>query len=536
MARLHSEVNSADPELQENDRHNRALIDDVRRRRARVEAGGGEAAVARHRERGKLLPRERIDVMRDPGTAFLELAELCAEDLYDGAAPGAGIVTGIGVIGDVETMFVANDSTVKAGTYFPLTLEKHQRAQQIAAENRLPCVYLVDSGGLFLPMQDEVFPHRNGFGRIFFNMARMSAAAIPQLAVVLGSCTAGGAYIPAMADQCAIVRGAGTIFLGGPPLVKAATGEEVSAEELGGADVHARESGLVDYVADDEVEALLLGRKIALDWGLRPRPPARGRAAEPEYEPDELYGLIPRDPRRRLPVYDVLARIVDASDFDEFKPLYGESLVCGYAEICGEPVGIVANNGIMFGEAAQKGAHFVQLCDRQGIPLLFLHDIVGFMVGRAYEAGGIAKDGAKLVNAVSCCGVPKISLVIGASHGAGNYAMAGRAYDPRFMWAWPNARVSVMGGEQAANVLTTIQRDAAAARGEQADEKRLARLDRETREKYERESSAIYATARLWDDGILDPVATRDTLGLALRIVRDAPPAPPVGAYGVFRM
>jgi 3-methylcrotonyl-CoA carboxylase beta subunit len=536
MARLRSEVSRDDPEFVANDKHNRCLAAELRRRQERVEAGGGDAAVRRHRERGKLLARERIEVVRDPDTVFLELSTLCAEEMYDGAAPGAGIVTGIGVVDEVEVMFVANDPTVKAGAYFPLTLAKHIRAQRIAAENRLPCLYLVDSGGLFLPLQDEVFPHREGFGRIFFNMARMSAAAIPQLAVVLGLCTAGGAYVPAMADQCAIVRGGGAIFLGGPPLVKAATGEEVSAEELGGADVHARESGLVDYVADSEVEALLLARQMVVDCRLPARPPAPGRGRAPEHDPTELYGLIPRDPRRRLPIYELLARLVDGSDLDEFKPLYGETLVCGLAEICGEPVGIVANNGVMFGQSAQKGAHFVQLCDRQGIPLLFLHDIVGFIVGRAYEAAGIAKEGAKMVNAVSCCSVPKISLVVGASHGAGNYAMAGRAYDPRFMWAWPNARVSVMGGEQAANVLTTIQRDAAAARGSEPDEARLAALDRETRQKYERESSAFYATARLWDDGILDPASTRDVLGLALRIVRDAPPAPASGRYGVFRM
>jgi 3-methylcrotonyl-CoA carboxylase beta subunit len=536
MVRLTSEVDLADPELAANAEHNRGLLDEVRRRRERVEAGGGEAAVRRHRERGKLLARERIEVARDPDTAFLELSTLCAEELYDGAAPGAGIVTGVGVVGGAEVMFVANDPTVKAGSYFPLTLAKHIRAQRIAAENRLPCVYLVDSGGLFLPLQDEVFPHREGFGRIFFNMARMSAAGIPQLAVVLGPCTAGGAYVPAMADQCVIVRGGGAIFLGGPPLVKAATGEEVSAEELGGADVHGRESGLVDYVAEDEVSALTLARQIVTNWRLRPRPSARGPGREPEYDPQELYSLIPRDPRRRLPIYELLARILDGSDFDEFKPLYGDTLVCGFAEIGGEPVGIVANNGVMFGQSAQKGAHFVQLCDREGIPLLFLHDIVGFIVGRAYEAAGIAKDGARMVNAVSNCQVPKISLVIGASHGAGNYAMAGRAYDPRFMWSWPNARVSVMGGEQAASVLTQIQRDAAAARGQTPDEEKLAEAERQTREKYERESSAFYATARLWDDGIVDPAATRDVLALALRIVRDPPSERGGGRYGIFRM
>jgi acetyl-CoA carboxylase carboxyltransferase component len=528
MARLSSRLDRSDPEFKENDRHNRALLGDLRRRLERARAGGGEAAVARQRERGKLLPRERIDLVRDPDTAFVELSPLAAEEMYDGAAPGAGLVTGIGVVGDVEVMFVANDQTVKAGTYFPLTLEKHLRAQQIAAENRLPCVYLVDSGGLFLPMQAEVFPHRNGFGRIFFNMARLSAAGVPQVAVVFGHSTAGGAYIPAMADQNVIVRGAGAIFLGGPPLVRAATGEEVSAEELGGADVHARESGLVDHVADDETEALLIARRILLDWHVPARPPARHRAEDPAYDPEELYGLIPCNPRRRLPVRELLARIVDGSELDEFKPAYGETLLCGFARVYGEPVGIVANDGVMFAQSAQKGAHFVQLCARQGTPLLFLHDIVGFMVGREYERSGIAKEGAKMVNAVACCAVPLISLVVGASHGAGNYAMAGRAYDPRFMFAWPNARVSVMGGEQAASVLRTISRD--------DDPEKLGRLERETREKYERESGAVFATARLWDDGIVDPCDTRDVLGLALRIVRDPPPPPPDGRYGVFRM
>jgi 3-methylcrotonyl-CoA carboxylase beta subunit len=535
MARLTSELDRSDPEYVENERHNRALAAELRRRRERVEAGGGAAAVERLRERGKLLPRERIDLIRDPDTAFVELSTLAAEDVYDGAAPGAGIVTGIGVVGDVEVMFVANDSTVKAGTYFPLTLAKQLRAQQIAAENRLPCVYVVDSGGLYLPLQAESFPDRSGFGRIFFNMARMSAAGIPQLAVVLGPCTAGGAYVPAMADQNVIVRGQGAIYLGGPPLVKAATGEEVTSEDLGGADVHARTSGLVDHVCDDEASALLLVRQLIVDLRLRARPPA-GAARDPDYPADELYGLVPRTTRRRLPVHELLARIVDGSEFDEFKPLYGGTLVCGLARIWGEEVGVVANNGVMFGESAQKGAHFVQLCDRQNIPLLFLHDIVGFMVGKEYEHRGIAKDGAKMVNAVACAQVPLLSLVWGASHGAGNYAMAGRAYDPRFMFSWPNARVSVMGGEEAASVLTQIARDAARGRGEDPDEAKLAKLEAGTREKYACESSAWYATARLWDDGVLDPIETRDVLGLCLRVVRDAPPAGPGGRYGIFRM
>ncbi|HZQ97252.1 MAG TPA: carboxyl transferase domain-containing protein [Chloroflexota bacterium] len=520
MARLVSDVDPRDPEVVENDRHNRALAAELRRRRERVFAGGGPAAVERLRQRGKLLPRERIDLIRDPGTAFVELSTLAAGDVYDNQAPGAGIVTGIGVVGDVEVVFVANDSTVKAGTYFPLTLAKQLRAQQIAAENRLPCVYLVDSGGLYLPLQAESFPDRNGFGRIFFNMARMSAAGIPQIAVVLGPCTAGGAYVPAMADQNVIVRGQGAIYLGGPPLVKAATGEDVSSEELGGADVHARESGLVDHVCDDEPSALLLTRQLVLDLKLAARPPARFAPREPAYPAQELYGLIPRTTRRRMPVRELLARIVDGSELDEFKPLYGETLLCGVARVWGEEVGIVANDGVMFGESAQKGAHFVQLCDRQGIPLLFLHDVVGFMVGKEYERRGIAKDGAKMVNAIACAQVPMISLVWGASHGAGNYAMAGRAYDPRFMFSWPNARISVMGGDEAASVLSQIGRGDA----------------EEIRRRYECESSAWYATARLWDDGVLDPVETRDVLGILLRVVRDVPNGASGGRYGIFRM
>jgi 3-methylcrotonyl-CoA carboxylase beta subunit len=533
---IESAVAPADPEFVANDHHNRELLADLHRRMQRVLGDGRCAAIERHRARGKLLPRERIAGILDPSTPFLELSPLCAEEIYEGAAPGAGIVTGVGVVGDVEVMVIANDPTVKAGTYFPLTVAKQLRAQQIAEDNRLPCVYLVDSGGAYLPLQAEIFPHREGFGRIFYSMARMSGKAIPQLAVVLGSCTAGGAYLPAMADQTIIVRGAGQIYLGGPPLVRAASGEVVSGEELGGADVHASGSGLVDYVVDSEGEALALARQTILDWHLEPRPAANGASAEPRYPAEELYGLIPRNPRKRLPTLDVLARLIDDSRFDPFKPLYGETLLCGFAEVQGEPVGIVANDGIMFGESAQKGAHFVQLCDRRGIPLLFIHDIVGFMVGKAYERGGIAKDGAKMVNAVACCAVPKLTLIAGASHGAGNYAMAGRAYDPRFVWAWPNARVSVMGGEQAASVLTTIQRDAARGRGDEPDEAALLKLEEETLAHYAAESNAVYATARLWDDGIIDPAKTRATLALALRITRDAPQPVESGRFGIFRM
>jgi 3-methylcrotonyl-CoA carboxylase beta subunit len=533
---IESAVDQTNPEFLANDRHNRALLAELHSRFERVRGKGREATIERHRSRDKLLVRDRIGCLLDPGTPFLELSPLCAEGLYDGAAPGAGLVTGLGVVGDVEVMVIANDPTVKAGTYFPLTVAKQLRAQRIAEENRLPCVYFVDSGGAFLPLQAEIFPHREGFGRIFWSMARMSAAGIPQLAVVLGSCTAGGAYLPAMADQTIIVRGAGQIYLGGPPLVRAATGEIVTGEELGGADLHAQHSGLVDHVVDGEIEALQLAREIIHDWQLAPRPSAKGPGAEPRYPAEELYGLIPSNPRRRLPMLEILARLVDDSRFDAFKPQYGETLLCGFAELGGEPVGIVANDGILFGESAQKGAHFVQLCDRRSLPLLFVHDVVGFMVGRAYERAGIAKDGAKLVNAVSCCEVPKLTLVAGASHGAGNYAMAGRAYDPRFLWSWPNARVSVMGGEQAASVLTTIQRDATRARGEPPDEDALRKLESETLASYDVESSALFGSARLWDDGILDPAKTRATLGLALRVVRDPPPPPSATRYGIFRM
>lgn len=533
---IESLVDRTNLEFVENDRHNRELLAGLHCRFGRVLGEGRQASVERHRYRGKLLPRERIDCILDPGTPFLELSPLCAEGWYEEAAPGAGIVTGLGVVGDVEVMVIANDPTVKAGTYFPLTVAKQLRAQQIAEENRLPCVYLVDSGGAFLPLQADIFPHREGFGRIFYSMARMSARSIPQLAVVLGSCTAGGAYLPAMADQTIIVRGAGQIYLGGPPLVRAASGEVVTGEELGGADVHGRHSGLVDYVVDSEIEALRLARETILGWHLEPRPAARGAGDEPRYCAEEIYGLLPTNPRKRLPMLELLARIVDDSRFEPFKPDYGETLLCGFAEIQGEPVGIVANDGIMFGESAQKGAHFVQLCDRRGISLLFVHDIVGFMVGKAYERAGIAKDGAKMVNAVACCEVPKITLVAGASHGAGNYAMAGRAYDPRFLWSWPNARISVMGGEQAASVLTTIQRDAAGSRGEEPDEAALRRLEEATLASYAAESSALFGSARLWDDGILDPAKSRTTLGLALRVVRDLPKAPTDSRFGIFRM
>jgi len=497
-----------------------ALVAELRARTAAVAAGGPPEAHERHRARGKLPVRERIDRLLDPGTAFLELSALAAWDCYEGSAPAAGIVTGVGVISGRRCVVVANDATVKGGTYFPLTVKKHLRAQEIAAQNRLPAVYLVDSGGAFLPLQAEVFPDREHFGRIFFNQATMSAAGIPQIAAVMGSCTAGGAYIPAMSDETVIVRGTGTIFLGGPPLVKAATGEDVTAEELGGAEVHARVSGVADHEAADDEDALAIVREIVANLGapvLSPpwelEPPQ-----DPLYDPADLYGLVPADHRIGYEVREVIARLVDASRFHEFKPLYGETLVCGFARIEGFPVGILANNGILFSESALKGAHFVQLACRRKIPLLFLQNITGFMVGKAYEAGGIAKDGAKLVTAISCAQVPKFTVVIGGSFGAGNYGMCGRAFSPRQLWTWPNARISVMGGDQAATVLSTVG---------DADPD-------EIRATYEREGNPYYATARLWDDGIVDPIDTRRVVALGISASLNAPIPEPT--FGIFRL
>jgi 3-methylcrotonyl-CoA carboxylase beta subunit len=513
------------------------LAAELRERLAEVRRGGDEAARARHIERGKMLVRDRVDRLLDPGSPFLELSPLAAYELYDDVVPAAGIVTGIGRVEGIECMVVANDATVKGGTYYPVTVKKHLRAQQIAAENRLPCIYLVDSGGAFLPLQDDVFPDRFHFGRIFFNQAQMSAAGIPQLSAVMGSCTAGGAYVPAMSDETVIVRNEGTIFLGGPPLVKAATGEVVSAEELGGGDVHARKSGVVDHLANDDAEALAILRSIVRTTASIARPaPAFERAAteEPAEDPAELYDVVPTDPRTPYDVREVIWRIVDASRFHEFKATYGETLVCGFAHIHGHPVGIVANNGILFSESSLKGAHFVELCNQRRVPLLFLQNIAGFMVGREYEQGGIAKDGAKLVTAVSCSTVPKLTVIIGGSFGAGNYGMAGRAYDPRFLWMWPNGRISVMGGEQAASVLATVRRDGIEARGEQwpADEEEA--FKQPIRERYERQGSPYFSTARLWDDGVIDPLDTRRVLGLALAVCARAPIDPV--RYGVFRM
>jgi 3-methylcrotonyl-CoA carboxylase beta subunit len=519
-----------------NRRHMEALVEDLRTQVELAARGGGEFAREKHAGRGKLLPRERLDALLDPGSPFLEFSPLAAHGLYEGRAPAAGIITGIGRVTGKEVVIVANDATVKGGTYFPLTVKKHLRAQQIALDNHLPCIYLVDSGGAFLPLQDEVFPDRDHFGRIFYNQARLSAAGIPQLAVVMGSCTAGGAYVPAMCDEAIIVRNQGTIFLGGPPLVKAATGEEVDAETLGGGEVHSRISGVTDHLANDDAHALALARELVA--ALNRVKPAHGEVAapaEPLYPAEEIYGIVPQDTRYPYEVREIIARLVDGSALTEFKPLYGKTLVCGFARIHGYPVGILANNGILFSESALKGTHFIQLCNRRGVPLLFLQNITGFMVGRKYEHAGIAKDGAKLVNAVATATVPKLTVMIGGSFGAGNYAMCGRAYGGRFLWSWPNARISVMGGEQAASVLATVRRDALAARGEDwaaADEEKFRAA---IRLQYDTQGHPYYATARLWDDGVIDPADTRRVLGLALSAVRNAPPAGE-GPYGIFRM
>jgi acetyl-CoA carboxylase carboxyltransferase component len=519
VAVLTSQAGSSE-EFDERRARMQELVGELRERTAQVARGGGEKALEKHRSRGKLTARERVDRLLDPDSAFLELSALAAWEAYDGQAPGAGIVTGIGVIEGRECVIVANDATVKGGTYFPLTVKKHLRAQEVAEQNRLPCIYLVDSGGAFLPLQAEVFPDRDHFGRIFYNQARLSAAGIPQIASVMGSCTAGGAYVPAMSDETIIVKGTGTIFIGGPPLVKAATGQEVSAEELGGADVHARLSGVADHYATSDEHALALVREIVRNLNLPPKEPPWEVAApeEPAADPSELYGLIPTDFRHQVDPRELIARIVDGSRFHEFKALYGETLVCGFARIEGYPVGILANNGVLFGESAAKGAHFVELACRRRVPLVFLQNITGFMVGKEYEAGGIARDGAKLVTAVACAEVPKFTVITGGSFGAGNYGMCGRAYSPRQLWMWPNARISVMGGEQAATVLTMVG---------DADPD-------EIRAKYEAEGNPYYSTARLWDDGIIDPLDTRRLLALGIAAALNAPI--PETAFGVFRM
>jgi acetyl-CoA carboxylase carboxyltransferase component len=516
---LNSQVEASDA-FEERRARMEALVGELRERTAQVARGGGEKALEKHRSRGKLTARERIDRLLDPDTIFLELSALAAWEVYEGQAPGAGIVSGIGVIEGRECVLVANDATVKGGTYFPLTVKKHLRAQEIAEQNRLPCVYLVDSGGAFLPLQAEVFPDREHFGRIFYNQARLSASGIPQIAAVMGSCTAGGAYVPAMSDETIIVKGTGTIFIGGPPLVKAATGQEVSAEELGGADVHARLSGVADHYATSDEHALALVREIVRNLSLPPKDPPWDvtPAEEPAADPAELYGLIPTDFRHQVDPRELIARLVDGSRFHEFKALYGETLVCGFARIEGYPVGILANNGVLFGESAAKGAHFVELACKRRVPLVFLQNITGFMVGKEYEAGGIARDGAKLVTAVACAEVPKFTVVVGGSFGAGNYGMCGRAYSPRQLWMWPNARISVMGGEQAATVLTMVG---------DADPD-------EIRAKYEAEGNPYYSTARLWDDGIIDPQDTRRVLALGIAAALNAPI--PQTTFGVFRM
>ncbi|MBX3020205.1 MAG: methylcrotonoyl-CoA carboxylase [Bdellovibrionales bacterium] len=511
------------------------LTDSFLAKQSQARQGGGAEAAARHKSRGKLLARERIQALIDPGTEFLEFSSLAANDMYDGDAPGAGVVTGLAVVQGRECVIVANDATVKGGTYFPMTVKKHLRAQEIAYENGLPCLYLVDSGGAFLPLQSEVFPDRDHFGRIFYNQARLSAAGISQISIVMGSCTAGGAYVPAMSDENVIVKENGTIFLGGPPLVKAATGEEVTAQELGGAEVHCEVSGVTDHFANDDQEALEIARDIVAQIPQRRFVPyAIETPEEPLYPTADLYGVIPKDPKVPYDVREVIARLVDGSRFHEFKASYGNTLVTGFAHIFGYPVGIVANNGVLFSESAQKAAHFVELCDQRMIPLVFLQNITGFMVGKKYENEGIAKHGAKMVMAVSNARVPKYTVVIGGSFGAGNYGMCGRAYQPRFMWMWPNARISVMGGEQAANVLLTVKQDQLKAKGQSMNEKEAAEFKRPTLEKYERESSAYFSTARLWDDGIIDPADTRKVLSLALHASFNKPW--PDKTKGVFRM
>ena len=533
---LGSAVQPSSPEFRANAEWMRGLVTELREREAAVRAGGGERSVERHHARGKLLARERIERLLDPASPFLELSPLAATGMYGAEAPGAGIVTGIGRVTGREVAIVANDATVKGGSYYPITVKKHLRAQEIAEQNHLPCIYLVDSGGAFLPMQAEVFPDRDHFGRIFFNQARMSAQGIPQIAAVMGSCTAGGAYVPAMSDEAIIVDGTGTIFLGGPPLVRAATGEEISAEDLGGGVVHSQVSGVADHLASDDEHALELVRAAVDSLGAdRPAAPWVRAAIEPPlHDPEDLYGVVPQSTRHSYDVREVIARIVDGSRLHEFKPSWGSTLVCGFARVLGYPVGIVANNGILFSESALKGAHFIQLCARRKIPLVFLQNITGFMVGRRYEHEGIAKHGAKMVTAVACAAVPKFSVVLGGSFGAGNYAMCGRAYSPRLLWGWPNARVSVMGGEQAANVLLTIRLDNLRARGEDMTAEEQAEFTAPTLAKYEEEGAAWYSTARIWDDGILDPLDTRTALGVGIAASLNAPI--PDSQFGVFRM
>ncbi len=532
---IKSKVNMRSEDFAANSDHMQAQVNDLRAKLEQIKLGGGDKARERHLARGKLLPRDRVNALLDPGSPFLELSQLAAWEVYEDYVPAAGMIAGIGRVSGQECMIVANDATVKGGTYYPLTVKKHLRAQAIAAQNNLPCIYLVDSGGANLPRQDEVFPDREHFGRIFFNQANMSALQIPQIAVVMGSCTAGGAYVPAMADESIIVKQQGTIFLGGPPLVKAATGEVVTAEELGGADVHCRTSGVSDHFAQNDHHALQLARQAVSHLNrVKPGQCDIKPVVEPAYDPTEIYGIIPKDARQPYDVREVIARIVDGSNFDEFKALYGTTLVCGFANIYGYPVGIVANNGILFGESAQKGAHFVELCAQRKIPLVFLQNITGFMVGKQYEAEGIAKHGAKMVTAVACAQVPKLTVLIGGSFGAGNYGMCGRAYDPRFLFMWPNARISVMGGEQAAGVLAQVKRDQLAKEGTAWSTGEEAAFKQPVIDKYEQQGHPYYASARLWDDGVIDPADTRMVLGLSLSATFNKPIEDT--RFGVFRM
>jgi acetyl-CoA carboxylase carboxyltransferase component len=535
MSKLGTLVDTKSETFEKNTEAFSGLVDELRGRFAEARRGGGQKAQRRHKERGKLPVRERIERLLDPGTAFLELSPLAAHGMYDGRVPAAGIVTGVGRVSGREVMVVANDATVKGGTYYPMTVKKHLRAQEIAEQNYLPCIYLVDSGGAFLPLQDEVFPDREHFGRIFYNQAQMSARGIPQVAAVMGSCTAGGAYVPAMSDEVIIVKGTGTIFLGGPPLVKAATGEEVTPDELGGAEVHTRHSGVADHFAENDEHALAIVRSIIENLNREKSVPwTVEEPEEPLYDPGELYGIVPSDYRQGYDVREVVARTVDGSRLHEFKPLYGETLVCGFARIMGHPVGILANNGILFSESALKGAHFIELCSSRGIPLVFLQNITGFMVGREYEAGGIAKDGAKMVMAVANAGVPKFTVIVGGSFGAGNYGMCGRAYSPRLLWMWPNARISVMGGQQAANVLLTVQEESLRRGDKEMTDEEREDFKAPILEKYEDEGNPYHSTARLWDDGVIDPVDTRMVLALGLSAAANAPMEET--SFGIFRM
>jgi 3-methylcrotonyl-CoA carboxylase beta subunit len=540
MPAIESQLDPRAADFQANAAQLRKVVDDLKAQLAQAALGGGEKARAKHTERGKLLPRERVRALLDPGSPFLEFSPLAAHGMYEDQAPCASVITGIGRVHGIEVVVVANDATVKGGTYFPMTVKKHLRAQEIALENHLPCIYLVDSGGAFLPLQDEVFPDRDHFGRIFYNQARLSALNIPQIAVVMGSCTAGGAYVPAMSDETVIVKEQGTIFLGGPPLVKAATGEVVDAESLGGADVHTSISGVADHFAENDAHALSIARDIVASLNRRKKVSVAVREpVEPKYAAEEIYGVVPQDTRRPFDIREIIARIVDGSELQEFKARYGKTLICGFAHIYGYPVGIVANNGILFPESALKGAHFIELCNQRNIPLVFLQNITGFMVGKKYEHAGIAKDGAKMVTAVACSHVPKFTVIIGGSFGAGNYAMCGRGYQPRFLWMWPNARISVMGGEQAASVLATVRRDGIEAGGKQWPKEDEDAFKAPIRDQYERQGHPYYATARLWDDGVIDPIDTRRVLGLAISAALNAPiedVAIQTQRFGVFRM